>query len=75
MSDPVNHPAHYELPGGIECYDVIAATQSAERLAGFCEGNVKKYMFRAHMKGGLEDHRKAAWYLARLIETEESEGA
>ena len=25
--DNVNHPAHYKLPGGIECFDVLLATQ------------------------------------------------
>lgn len=66
--DPVDHPEHYELPGGIQVYDVIAATQSREELVGFCKGNVKKYMLRADRKGGVEDYRKGRWYLDKLIE-------
>lgn len=70
--DIVNHPRHYELPNGLECYDVICATQGDVLTAGFCEGTVKKYMFRAHMKGKtLEDHKKARWYLDNLIAIEE----
>ena len=70
--DVVNHPKHYELSGGLECYDVIRATQGRVLTAGFCEGTVKKYMFRAHRKGEtLEDHKRAKWYLDRLIALEE----
>lgn len=71
VSDPVEHPAHYELPGGIEVYDVIAATQSRVELIGYCKGNVKKYVLRADRKGGPEDNRKARWYLDKLIELED----
>ena len=70
--DKIAHPSHYELPGGLECRDVIRATQGDVLTAGFYEGNVKKYMFRAHMKGKtLEDHKKARQYLDFLIELEE----
>ena len=72
MEELISHPAHYELPNGLECRDVICATQGDVLTAGFYEGNVKKYMFRAHMKGKtLEDHKKARQYLDFLIETEE----
>lgn len=74
MSDPVNHPAHYELPGGIECFDVILASQGEEAAKGFCAGNAIKYLFRAPRKGGLEDHQKARWYLDKLIELESQDG-
>lgn len=63
--DPVNNPAHY-TDGGIETIDFI----EAKRL-GYHLGNVVKYISRASKKGtntGLEDLRKAQWYLARAIE-------
>lgn len=69
--DPVNHPKHYELAGGIECFDVILATQGVDAAKGFCAGNVLKYMYRAPKKNGTEDHKKARWYLDKLIELEE----
>lgn len=61
MSDSVNHPDHYTAhPSGIECIQV------AEHM-GFCLGNAVKYIWRADLKGGVEDLRKAVWYLEREI--------
>lgn len=67
MSDPVNNPAHYTA-GGIECIDYLKAKLTPDEFAGFLRGNVIKYLSRAGKKGGaVEDYKKAAWYLARLI--------
>ena len=66
--DLVNHPAHY-TDGGIEVIDFIEATR-----LGYHPGNVVKYIRRAGKKGtnnGLEDLRKAQWYLKRAIERNE----
>ena len=49
------HPAHYELPGGLECFDVIVATQGVEAAQHFAIGNAIKYLFRQKRKNGLED--------------------
>ena len=62
MSSSVSHPAHYQ--GEIECIDAIAATGNAK---GFCIGNVIKYVWRWERKGGIEDLRKAQFYLNWLI--------
>jgi len=67
-ADPVNHPEHYKA-GGIETIDFIEATG-----LGYHLGNVVKYISRAGRKGtnqGLEDLKKAQWYLARAIEKNE----
>ena len=66
--DNVNHPAHYELPGGIECFDVLLATQGLEAVKSFCICNAVKYLFRRNRKNGDEDVKKAAWYVAKYIE-------
>jgi hypothetical protein len=66
VAETVNHPAHYRQ-GSMEVIDAI------EGLAlGFHAGNVVKYVARYKAKGGLEDLKKAAWYLRRLIDIEES---
>jgi hypothetical protein len=68
-SDPVNHPAHYKV-GGIETIDFIEA-----KGLGYHIGNVVKYITRAGHKGttnGLEDLKKARWYLDRAIEKNEN---
>jgi hypothetical protein len=67
-SDPVNNPTHY-TDGGIETIDYIEA-----KGLGYHLGNAVKYISRAGKKGtnqGLEDLRKAQWYLARAIEKNE----
>jgi hypothetical protein len=37
---------------------------------GYLRGNVFKYLWRYKDKNGIEDLRKANWYLDRLIKTE-----
>ena len=64
--DPVNHPAHY-TQGGIECIDAIRASMSKEQFLGYCKGNSLKYQWRYEAKGGVEDLKKAKWYLDRMI--------
>ena len=63
--DTVNHPAHYKSAAGVEVIDVIEAFG-----LGFHEGNIVKYLLRWRQKGGVEDLRKARWYLDRFIEQE-----
>jgi len=41
---------------------------SADEYKGFLRGNIFKYQWRYRMKNGLEDLRKAQWYLDRLLE-------
>lgn len=42
-----------------------------EAFKGYCKGNIEKYIWRYTDKGGIEDLKKAQWYLARLIQEEE----
>jgi hypothetical protein len=67
MGDPVNSPDHYTA-GGIETIDYLRAKLTPEEYRGFLLGNALKYLSRAGRKGdALEDYRKGAWYLERLI--------
>ena len=61
--ETVNHPDYYKH-GGIEAIDAIEAWE-----LGFNLGNVVKYIARAGRKtaDGLQDLKKAAWYLDREI--------
>ena len=65
--DAVNHPAHY-TSGGIETIDYMKAKMSQEKFYGYLQGNVMKYISRYDNKNGLEDLKKANWYLTKLIE-------
>jgi hypothetical protein len=70
MSDPVNHPAHYAKEGGMECISAIIGMLGAEGAQDYCRGNVLKYLWRYRAKNGVEDLRKASWYLDKMIEIE-----
>ena len=66
--DMVNHPNHYEAKNGMEVIDVIEAfTANLEGYEATHTGNVIKYICRWKEKNGLEDLKKAQWYLNRLI--------
>lgn len=58
----VEHPPHY-TQGSIECIEVIE-----DWKLGYHEGNALKYLCRWQYKNGIEDLKKAKWYLERLIE-------
>ena len=62
--DSIN-PEHYKShPSGIE------AIQITEHM-NFCLGNALKYIWRADLKhedGGVEDLKKALWYIEREIQ-------
>lgn len=63
----VNHPEHYNQ-SNMECIDIIQNSMSPEMFQGFLVGNVQKYISRYRYKNGVEDLRKANWYLNKLIE-------
>lgn len=67
MSDNVNHPSHY-TQGRFEVIDVIEDSLTNDGFEGYCVGNIMKYVMRYRHKNGLEDLKKARWYLGRLIE-------
>lgn len=70
MADNVNHPSHYET-GKFECIDVMVETQGVEATKDFCVRNALKYLYRHKRKNGLEDIKKAIWYLNKFVELEE----
>lgn len=66
-NDAVEHPAHYNQ-GGIECIDAIkAATVGKKGIEAVCTANAIKYLWRFEAKNGIEDVKKAAWFINRLI--------
>ena len=64
--DVVNHPSHY-TSGKIEVIEIMEDQLTAEEYRGYVKGQVIKYITRESRKNGLEDLKKAAWYLNRLI--------
>jgi len=71
MKDNVNHPAHY-TSGNIECIDAIeSAVTELTGIEAMCIGNAIKYLWRWKRKNGVEDLRKAKWYIDKLISLQE----
>ena len=67
MSDNVDHPKHY-TKGSIECIDAIeSATADLRGIEAVCTAQVLKYIWRWKWKNGVEDLKKARWYLDKLI--------
>lgn len=64
----VNHPAHYQSETGLEVIDVMEAfTADLKGAEAIATSNAIKYICRWKQKNGLEDLKKARWYLDRLI--------
>ena len=68
--DMVNSPAHYNF-AGVECIDAIRAATGEEGFSYYLQGNIMKYLWRYKYKNGVEDLRKAQWYLNVLIEDQD----
>lgn len=68
-TDMVHSPAHYNT-AGIECIDAMQAMVEQAEVdphASYCWQNSFKYLWRWPYKNGVEDLKKARWYLDRLI--------
>ena len=67
MPDNVNHPSHYAA-GKVECIDALeSATEGLVGIEAICTANAIKCLWRWRYKRGVEDLRKAEWYVDRLI--------
>lgn len=71
--DNVNHPVHYtQHPSGVECIDIT------EHMS-FNVGNAVKYLWRTGLKDnifdkkGIQDLKKAVWYINREIQRKEKQ--
>lgn len=69
----VSHPSHYQSESGLEVKDVIKAfTSDLSGVEAWDTGNVLKYVCRWKNKNGLQDLKKAQWYLTDLIDSLEN---
>ena len=66
MEDMVNNPIHYNK-AGIETIDALEA-MLVDGFDYYLQGNIVKYLWRFRYKNGIEDLKKAQWYLNKLIE-------
>lgn len=72
--DAVNHPSHYTA-ARMEAIEIIKLITENEKngFAASLISNVVKYVIRFRFKNGVQDLKKARWYLDRLIQEVESE--
>ncbi len=66
MEDMVNSPVHYNK-AGIETIDALEA-MLVDGFDYYLQGNIVKYLWRYRYKNGVEDLKKAQWYLNKPIE-------
>lgn len=66
--DMVNHPAHYNRDGAMECIDEMITVFGTDIVACFCLCNVWKYRYRASDKGHEEDLSKSDYYMTKYKE-------
>jgi hypothetical protein len=73
FEDKVNSPPHYGQ-GKIECIDYIKDFLTPEEFIGYLRGNIAKYLHRFRYKNGIEDLKKAEWYLKYLTQFLQEQG-
>jgi len=65
----VSHPDHYKS-GKYEVIDIIDEfCKDLQGTEAVCTANAIKYILRWKKKNGVQDLKKAVWYLTHLIET------
>ena len=69
--DEINHPNRY-AGGKFECIDIMLDVFGKEAVKHFCLLNAFKYIWRQEKKGGVQDTKKAVWYLNKYIELSDS---
>lgn len=70
-TDDINHPNRY-AKGKYECIDVMQEIFGVEFVKAFCKGNAFKYLWRESDKGGINDIKKAQFYINKYIELSNS---
>ena len=73
-ADNVNHPAHYNRDGAMECIREMVVVFGYEATINFCKLNAWKYRYRANEKNGAEDMAKSDWYVKKADELKSEAG-
>ena len=66
-TDNIN-PSHYKSQCSLECIEAMQMAFGKEMVYGFCICNAWKYMWRYENKNGVEDIKKARWYVDKAKE-------
>lgn len=68
--EEINHPDRY-AGGKYECIKVMVDVFGADAVKHFCILNAFKYVWRFKHKNGVEDIKKAIWYLNEYVKLDE----
>ena len=68
MKDNIN-PEHYQKYP-LQMIENMQNSMTPDEFKGYLKGNIMKYISRYQDKNGVEDLKKADWYLNKLIEIE-----
>ena len=74
IADNVNHPAHYNRDGAMECIREMVVIFGYEATINFCNLNAWKYRYRSSEKNGAEDMAKSDWYVKKAEELKSEAG-
>ena len=72
QKDNVNHPNHYNSYSR-EVIDTLQGSMTPDEFKGYLKGNIMKYVTRYQFKNGVEDLKKAKWYVEKLTEVVDDE--
>ena len=70
--EEINHPTRY-AGGKYECIDVMIDVFGKDAVKNFCKLNAFKYLWREQNKNGVEDLKKAMFYMDYYIKLTEEE--
>ena len=70
QKEEINHPDRYKS-GKFECIKVMVDVFGADAVKHFCILNTFKYVWRFEHKNGVEDIKKAIWYLNEYVKLDE----
>lgn len=63
------NPLHYQKYP-LQMIENMQNSMTPDEFKGYLKGNIMKYISRYQDKNGVEDLKKADWYLNKLIEVE-----
>jgi aspartyl/asparaginyl beta-hydroxylase (cupin superfamily) len=69
--DKIN-PDYYKNKA-IETIEVIKNELTSDEFRGYLKGQIFKYLARHRLKNGIEDLKKAQWYMNYLVKFEEEQ--
>lgn len=73
-TDPAINPNHYKTKSGLETIEVIEAfTEDLQGVEAVDVGHILRYITRYKKKNGIQDVKKAAWYVNHLLRYLEKE--